>query len=83
MSRVCFSIGILLALSFISAARPEPISSEHAHDLASTYMMQCISLCGIVEDPISRPTHWEVPIRIGQAYQPAGAIRVNKRTGSV
>src|SRR5205807_10292092 len=83
MSRVCLSIGILFSLRFTSAARSRSISSERAHDLATTYMMQYVSLCGIVEDPISRPTDWEVPIRIGQAYQPAGAIRVDKRTGSV
>ncbi len=83
MTRVLTAVGIFLALSFTSAARPQPISSERAHDLATTYMMQYLSLCGIVEDPISRPTDWEVPIRIGQAYQPAGAIRVDKRTGSV
>ena len=77
------AFGILLEVTSASAARPESISSQRAHDLATTYMMQYISLCGIVDDPISRSTHWEVPIRIGQAYQPAGAIRVDKGTGAV
>jgi hypothetical protein len=83
MSRVLGTVGILLALTFASQARPEGISSQRAHDLATTYMMQYISLCGVVEAPISRATFWELPIRIGQAAQPAGAIHVDKRTGSV
>jgi hypothetical protein len=83
MSRARWTVGILLALTFASAARPEGISSQRAYDLATTYMMQYISLCGVVEAPISRGTFWELPIRIGQAAQSAGVIHVDKRTGSV
>jgi hypothetical protein len=83
MTRLALSIAILLALCFNSTARPEPISDQRAHDLATTYMMQYISLCGVVEAPISRTTFWELPVRIGQAAQPTGAIQVDKRSGTV
>jgi hypothetical protein len=83
MSRSLLTIGILVALTFPAVAQAEPISSSRAHDLATTYMMQYISLCGVVEAPISRATYWELPIRVGQAAQPAGAIHVDKRSGTV
>jgi len=83
MSRTLLTVGILIALAFTAVAHTERISSSRAHDLATTYMMQYISLCGVVEAPISRATYWELPIRVGQAAQPAGAIQVDKRSGTV
>ena len=83
MTRILPAVVILLALTFTSAARSEAVSSQRAHDLATTYMMQYISLCGVVDAPISRATYWELPIRVGQAAQLAGAIHVDKRSGRV
>jgi hypothetical protein len=81
MTRVIVFVVLTLAVS--PTIQAQSVSASRAHDLATTYMAQHISLCGIVENPISRSTHWEVPIRVGQAYEPAGAIRVEKRTGRV
>jgi hypothetical protein len=83
MRRFLLTAWLLLALSFTAVTRAEPITPSRAHDLATTYMMQCISLCGVVEAPISRAAYWELPIRVGQAAQPAGAIHVDKRSGTV
>ncbi len=82
MTRVFLCLSILLAL-MVGNFAAEAITAERARDLATTYMMQYISLCGAVEDPVSHGTYWELPIRVGQASEPAGAIRVDKRTGSV
>ena len=83
MTRVLPTVVILLTLTFASAARSATVSSQRAHDLATTYMMQYISLCGIVEEAVARSTYWELPIRVGQGAEPAGAIHVDKRTGLV
>jgi hypothetical protein len=83
MTRFVPTVVILLTLTFASAARSETVSSQRAHDLATTYMMQYISLCGVVETAIPRDTYWELPIRVGQAAEPAGAIHVDKRSGTV
>ena len=83
MTRFIPCVAVVVALSSIGMASAESIPGKRAHDLATTYMMQYISLCGVVEEPISRDTYWELPIGIGQGAEPAGAIRVDKRTGSV
>jgi hypothetical protein len=77
------TVVIIVGLTLTAAAHAEPLSSSRAHDLATTYMMQYISLCGVVEEPVSHRTYWELPIRVGQGAEPAGAIRVDKWTGSV
>jgi hypothetical protein len=81
MTRVIVFAVLAVALSL--TAQAQSISAARAHDLATTYMAQHISLCGIVEQAVSRSTYWDLPIRIGQAYQSAGSIRVDKRTGVV
>jgi hypothetical protein len=83
MSRIVVCFAVLVALNLGGMASAEPITAKRAHDLAATYLLQYISLCGVVEAPISRSTYWELPIRVGQASEPAGAIQVDKRTGRV
>src|SRR5207248_10120262 len=73
----------LIAFAVTAVAHIDRIDSSRSHDLATTYIMQYISLCGVVEAPISRATYWELPIHVGQAAQPAGAIQVDKRSGTV
>jgi hypothetical protein len=83
MKRIVSCLAVVLALLLSAVTEAQTISAERAHDLATTYMMRYISLCGLVEEAVPRSTYWELPIRVGQGAEPAGAIHVDKRSGIV
>ena len=77
---------LLLAVSLVSAGLERPsrsITAEEASRLAVTYTVVHVTGCGGTEAPISRGDYWEVPLRAGAVGAREGALRVDRRTGTV
>jgi len=80
---VAVAIAFCCAAKATSPASRDEISSDRAYELAALYRCRYISMCGAAGDPIRRSKYWEIPIVTGVGAEPAGRIRVDRRTGLV
>jgi hypothetical protein len=81
---------VLVAALFVSACAsregacaPHNFSAAEAARLAGTYMLFHISGCGWTGPPVARSDHWEVPVFVGIAGKPSGAIHVDRHAGTL
>jgi hypothetical protein len=61
----------------------EGVTRQQAELLAEVYFFSEVNGCGGPDSPHKRGRDWIVPVRIGPAGAPAGALRISGSSGAV